>query len=362
MASRLNDLTLNILSAVIVSVIIATHARRDFLLLYFISYALYFAISFLLPGGGQLNAAIALSAVLYAVFEWTTEDLKKSTPTAYISQYEKVPIFEGSVEMKATGKKVFDTYDPKNATYRRLSISQNRMGGAQFSYSFWLNLAGGVGPDIVGSTLFMRGDSRKFSPKIMPQGSDVYENYFKEESGSGITIACPRVYFKSENILGIQVNTDKELLFEAEVGNEYANKSLRKNLISIFAKQWVLVTIVVEDNVPINDFENGVSIKTYFNDTLYGSSVAHGSLRLNNGQLHVLDSEHWPKDSRMSDLIYYNYALSNSEIRRLYNAGPDTTASDDMSARSSRSKDDKARFGDYNTLDIYNYNPLFKRF
>lgn len=361
MASRLNDLTLNILSSVIVSVIIATHARRDFLLLYFIAYALYFAISFFLPGGGQLNAAIALSAVLYAVFEWTTEDLIKATPTSFISQYEKVSIFEGSVLMKANSNKVFDTYDPQNPNYRRLSVSQNRMGGAQFSYSFWLNLGGGVGPEIVGSTLFMRGDNRRFSPKVKPRDGEVYENYFKEGDGRGVTIACPRVYFKSENILGIQVNTDRELVFEAEVGTEYANKSLRKNLISIFAKQWVLVTIVVEDNVPINDFENGVSIKTYFNDTLYGTSVSHGSLRLNNGRLHVLETDNWPQDSRMSDLVYYNYALSNSEIRRLYNAGPDTTESDDINARS-RKNDDKARFGDYNKVDIYNYNPAFATF
>lgn len=361
MVSQLNDLTLNILSAIIVSVIIATHARRDFLLLYFISYSLYFVISFFLPGGGQLNAAIAISAVLYALFEWTTEDLIKTTPSAFISQYEKVPIFEGTVVMNAATKKTFDTYDPQNATYRRLSVSQNRMGGAQFSYSFWLNFGSAVlDENVAGKTLFMRGDNRRFSPKVKPRGQEVYENYFKTEDGKDITIACPRVYFKSSNIIGIQVNTDTDLVFEAEVGSEYADKSLRKNLVSLFAKHWVLVTIVIEDNVPINDFENGISIKTYVNDTMYSSSVAHGSLRTNNGQFHLLDADSWPADSRMSDLIYYNYALDNGAIRRIYNAGPDTTASDDIDALSGRKNNDKAKYGDYNKLDIYNYDAFLK--
>jgi len=362
MVSQLNDLTLNILSSVIVCVIIATHARRDFVMLYFIAYAIYFAISFFLPGGGQLNSAIAVSAVLYALLEWTTEDLIKVTPGDFISQYEKVPIFEGSIVMNASNKKTFDTYDPQNTSYRRLSVSQNRMGGAQFSYSFWVNFGSGVvDEEIAGKTLFMRGDKRKFAPQVKPSGAGAFENYFKTANGKDITIACPRVYFKSDNTIGVQVNTDRELIFEAEVGSEYSNKALRKNLVSLFAKHWVLISIVVEDNVPINDFENGISIKTYVNDTLYGSSVSHGSLRVNNGPLHILDADTWPGDSRMSDLIYYNYALSDGEVRRLYNAGPDTAASDVMDAFAGR-RDDKARYGDYNKLDIHNYDASQTKF
>lgn len=363
MVSQLNDLTLNILSSVIVCVIIATHARRDFVMLYFVAYALYFAISFFLPGGGQLNAAIAISAVLYAVFEWTTEDLIKATPGAFISQYEKVPIFEGAVVMNASNKRTFDTYDPQNTSYRRLSVSQNRMGGAQFSYTFWLNFGSGVvDENIAGKTLFMRGDNRKFKPQVQFDGAGAFENYFKTGDGTDVTIACPRVYFKSENTLGVQVNTDRELVFEAEVGSEYSQKSLRKNLVSLFAKHWVLISVVVEDNVPISDFENGISIKTYVNDTLYGSSVSHGSLRLNNGQLHVLDADTWPADSRMSDLVYYNYALPDHEIRRIYNAGADTAASDHMDAFAGRKNDDKARYGDYNKMDMHNFDASLTTF
>ena len=167
----------------------------------------------------------------------------------------------------------------------------------------------------------MRGDKRKFAPQVKPSGAGAFENYFKTENGKDITIACPRVYFKSDNTIGIQVNTDRELIFEAEVGSEYSNKPLRKNLVSLFAKHWVLISIVVEDNVPINDFENGISIKTYVNDTLYGSSVSHGSLRVNNGPLHILDADTWPGDSRMSDLNYYNYALSDGEVREAIQRG-----------------------------------------
>eukprot|EP00873_Tetraselmis_striata_P026948 jgi/Tetstr1/447212/TSEL_034649.t1 len=356
MASPLNDLTLNILSSIIVSVIIATHARRDLIFLSFIVYAMYFTISFFVPGGGQLNAAIAISAVLYAVFAWTTADMVKTTPSSFVSQYEKVPIFEGSVVMNAHTHKVFDTYDPQNPNYRRLSVSQNRMGGAQFSYSFWVNFGGAIDSSIAGKTIFMRGDKRKYSPYIKAKGASSFQKYFQNVEGSDVTIACPRVYFKSENTLGIQVNTDRELLFEAEVGSAYSNHHARKNMLSLIPRHWALITVIVEDNVPINDFENGIAIKTYVNDTLYGTSVSQGSLRMNNGALHILGGDQWPADSRMSDLIYYNYALSDSEVRRIFNAGPDTSVSDSMNALGGRKRNDKLQVGDYNKMDIHNYN------
>lgn len=356
MASQLNDLTLNILSSIIVSVIIATHARRDLIFMAFIVYSLYFVISFFVPGGGQLNAAIAMSAVLYAVFAWTTADMIQTTPSTFVSQYEKVPIFEGSIVMNAHTNRIFNTYDPQNPTYRRLSVSQNRMGGAQYSYSFWVNFGGAIDSNIAGKTIFMRGDKRKFTPYIKRKDNSSFQKYFQNTDGSDITIACPRVYFKSENTLGIQVNTDRELIFEAEVGNQYSNKALRKNMLSLIPRHWALITIIVEDNVPINDFENGIVIKTYVNDTLYGTSVSEGSLRMNNGPFHILGGDQWPADSRMSDLIYYNYALSDSEVRSIFNAGPNTTASDDMNALAGRKRDDTLRVGDYNKMDIHNYN------
>lgn len=356
MASQLNDLTLNVLSSIIVSVIIATHARRDLIFLAFIVYALYFTISFFVPGGGQLNAAIAMSAVLYALFAWTTADMIQATPSSFVSQYEKVPIFEGTIVMNAHTQRAFDTYDPQNPSYRRLSVSQNRMGGAQFSYSFWVNFGGAIDSNIAGKTIFMRGDKRKYSPTIKKNNNSSFQKYFQNTEGSDITIACPRVYFKSDNTLGIQVNTDKELVFEAQVGNDFSNKGLRKNILSLIPRHWALITIVVEDNVPINDFENGIAIKTYVNDTLYGTSVSEGSLRMNNGPFHILGGEEWPAESRMSDLFYYNYALSDSEVRGIFNSGPNTSASDDLNILAGRPRDDKLRLGDYNKMDINNYN------
>jgi hypothetical protein len=361
MASALNDLTLNILAAIIVSVIIATNTRRDYIVLAFIIYSVFLVISFFVPGGGQLNAAIAVSAILYALFSWTTEDLIKAKPTDFVSQFERVPIFEGYVLLNETQNKIFDTYNPKDPLYRRLSLSQNRMGGAQFSYSFWIQLGGAMDLSLSGRTIFVRGDNRKFRPQIKRDETPNFVPYFVNASGD-ITIACPRIYFKTHNSIGVQVNTDKELLFETEVGNNYMDSEVRKNALSLIPGTWAMITLVVEDNFPINDFENGVAIKVFLNDTMYSTATVEGSLRPNTGPIHFLPSDSssntptWPAKSKISDLIYYNYALNENEVKRIYYRGPNKTASKDLDSTSSRKNNDTLMLGDVNKLDITNYS------
>lgn len=363
MASALNDLTLNILSAIIVSVIIAANTRRDYIVLAFIIYSVYLVISFFVPGGGQLNAAVAVSAVIYALLSWTTEDLIKVKPTDFVSQFERVPIFEGYVLLNENANKTFDTYNPNDPLYRRLSLSQNRMGGAQFSYSLWIQLGGAMDATLAGRTIFVRGDNRKFKPQIRRDETPSFTPYFTSNSGD-VTIACPRIYFKSHNSIGVQVNTDKELLFETVVGNNSMEGEVRKNALSLLPGTWALITVVVEDNFPINDFENGVAVKVFLNDTMYSTATIEGSLRPNTGPLHFLPSNEtdtkdtvaWAAKSKISDFIYYNYALNENEVKRLYYRGPNTTASTDLESTTTRKAHDKLSLGDVNKLDIANYN------
>lgn len=361
MVSQLNNLTLNVLSAITVSVVIATKVRRDFIFIAFLTYAVYLGISALVPDGGQLNAAIALCSLLYVLFDWTTEDLVKVKPDDFVSQYEKVPVFDGYVIMNASNNKTLDTYDPQNPLYRRLSLSQNRMGGAQYTYTFWVNFSGAIDQNIAGKTLFMRGDKRKFKPFRKDARDSAYAPYFEgTPSNTDFTIVGPRVYFKSPTVLGVQVNTDTELVFETEVGNQFADKSLRRNALSLVPGNWAMFAIVVEDNVPIDDFANGVAVTVYINDVRYAKGSTPGSLRPNAGPLHVLLGDAWPANSKMSDLHYYNYALSDHEVHRIYAAGPNTKASDDLDS-SARKRDDTLRLGVNNKLDNYNYDPQLKQ-
>lgn len=321
-----------------------------------ILYGMFFAVAFFVPGGGQINTAFATCAVVWAILTYTTSDLIEKTPGGPISQWERVPIFEGYIIMNAHVKARFDTYDPMNHSYRRLVPSMNRMGGSQFSYSFWLNFGGALDDSITGKTLFLRGDKRLYAPTVRGPDDLAFERYFKDApEGRDITVACPRVYFKAANMLGVQINTDRDLIFEAEVGTPYANQELRQNLLSLIPRHWALITIVFEDNIPINDFENGVAIKTYVNDLLYDTSVAPGAMRQNNGPFHVLMAEQWPPESRMSDLIYYNYALSDNDVRKLYNKGPNTNPSDDMPNDTAMDDNDKLILSPYNKVDKTNY-------
>lgn len=351
MAVTINDVTLNILSAIIVSVIIATHVRRDMIVAAFIMYTILFIITFFVPGGGQLNAGGAMASIVFALLSWTTEDMITTTTSMEISQYEKVPIVEGYLVINAQTNLKFDTYDPLHTKYRRLSLSQNRVGGLQYTYVFWLNTK--INTNLVGKTILHRGDGRKFAPQVKYPDATAFENMFSNTRD--ITIAGPRIYFKEETILGVQLNTDNQLLVDFEIGNKYKDLANQKNILNIISNKWVMISVIIEDNVAINEFENGISVKVYINDYLYDVKQATGSVRPNEGPLHLLTSqtsnEVWPADSRIADVSYFNYALSDAHVRRLFNKGFTNKAS---SLSDRKKNNDTLELGPYNKLDYSN--------
>jgi hypothetical protein len=85
-----------------------------------------------------------------------------------------------------------------------------------------------------------------------------------------------------------------------------------------------MYTFVFEDNVQINDFENGIQIKFFLNDTLYQIETVKSALKQNFGDLFVLPDSTGVgiKSARMSDLSYYNYALNPNQISQRFNKGP----------------------------------------
>lgn len=354
------DATLNVAAGVMSAVLIATVVREDWIRFTAIAYAVLFVILFLVPDGGQVNVGIAMGFLAYAALGAVGMD--KDLPGGLVKQRERVPIFEGVITAKSNIGKTYNTFDPTATNYRRLPRSINRMGGAQFSYSFWLMFERGVADgDVAGKTILLKGDRAHFQPRVsgpddpaVPAG-----NYFDAPGGMDYTIACPRISFLTANSIAVDINTDRELRHRFVVGSDEEAVDMRKNALSLVPGHFALLTFVFEDNVGVDSFERGIRMKFYLNARLYHTSVAPGALRQNDGPLHLfLDAEPSGNEGldncRVADLTYYNFALEDRDVSAMYGRG--FTNSEFRDNRSIYSKDTRLHLGARNRLDLTNYD------
>ncbi|AUF82176.1 putative concanavalin A-like lectin/glucanase domain-containing protein [Tetraselmis virus 1] len=352
--SSVVNITLNIAAGVMVAIMLATSVREDLVRFFALGYAVFFVLSLIIQDGGQVNVAIALGLFAHAFLSWISKD--NDNPNSLIKQRETVKVFTGIMTAQAQVGTAYNTYDPTSSTYKRLPRSINRMGGAQFSYSFWLMFEQSINDDDVrNKTLFMRGDSHHYSPMVsQSDNKDLpVDKYF--EKGSDYTIACPRVSFLTANKMAIDINTDRELRHRFVVGSSDPSLALRKNALSLIPGHFVLFTVVLEDNVGIDSFEKGVRCKVYINDQLYHTGTTSGSLRENNGPLHLFLDE-TPEGTtsiphcKMADLTYYNFALEDKDVASVYSQG--FNDSNYMEYSTVYNKDKKLKMSAYNKLDI----------
>ena len=112
------------------------------------------------------------------------------------------------------------------------------------------------------------------------------------------------------------------------------------------------MTIVFEDNIPINDFENGILVRVYLNDTLYQIEKIASTLRQNRGDLELFP-DGAIHNCKIANMKYYNYALSDAEIKNDTSSRPDI----EKTASSTTKKNDQHQSFDTvakNHLDVYN--------
>lgn len=351
--------TLNVAAGVMFSILLFTSVRPDLFKLVGITYAVLFVIAFFIEGGGQINAGITMGFVAYALLDMVGTD--NDLPDSIVKQREKVEIFKGVMNGKANIGKTYNTYDPLSPSYKRLSKSINRMGGAQFSYSFWITFDKAVSDaEVAGKTIFMRGDNVLYTPKVsLAKDPELpADNYFKNVED--YVIACPRVSFVSSNQIAVDINTDRDLRSRFLIGNDDGSEEMQKNILSLIPGHFALMTFVFEDNVGIDSFEKGVRMKFYFNDHLYYTGTTPGALKQNTAPIHLfLDPDPSGKTGidglKIADFTYYNYALSDSNVAATYSKG--FTNKPFIETDSLYNKDVRLHTAFYNDLDYKaNYN------
>lgn len=260
----------------------------------------------------------------------------------------KTAIVPGYVESSQIAHASYNTMKPFAANYLPLNPSSNIKGGAQFSYSLWIYV--GQPNSALNKPIFLRGDANKYTFNI----TDKHAN--QTWSATDQVAFCPILEFGANPMeFKVRFNTNNNMNETLSiVQTPDPNSIYRKNLLSLFQARWFLITVVFEDNTPINDFENGLNVKFYINDILYESGTYAAMLKQNQGNLYLFPNGS-VNQCKVSQLEYFNYAQGLGEIQAKYKAGPDTQpAALPTTGGIGGSVAGPLQLSEYNVLDIYN--------
>jgi hypothetical protein len=262
-----------------------------------------------------------------------------------VNKKREVAVIDGYAQSSQLAGTVYTTIQPYAHNYQPLHPSSNIKGGAQFTYSFWMKVD--QPRSALNKVIFIRGDKKNtYTYKTTDR-----KNGNIQTVTTDYATFCPMVSFgASEGEFVVDFNTVhkiKETMHISKLKSD--NNVYRKNLMSLMTSKWFLMTIVFEDNIPINDFENGLRVDMYINEILYQSGTWPTMMKQNTGDLFFFP-ETSVNGCAISDFRYYNYALAMPQIQSRSRQGP----SSKPISSTTKSFSNPMVLSDYNKLDIYN--------
>lgn len=189
-----------------------------------------------------------------------------------------------------SGKKTRIVYqDPESDNSIPIVRSRDEKGGIEFSYSLWLNVNDWINYKTgLWKHVFHKGSS----------SSD--PNAFEQTNNTNSLIASPGLWFhKDTNSLRIYLNTFHNMNEYIDVDNIPANK-------------WFHLSIIVRET-SLNLYVNGYLKQKYTLSSLPRQNFGNVYFGLNGGF-----------DGFISNVRYYDYALSSAEINGAINNMPST--------------------------------------
>jgi hypothetical protein len=260
---------------------------------------------------------------------------------------KEVTILDGYADSSALSIISFNTVLPFVPHYMPIRPSVNFKGGAQFTYSTWLNISNPDDTSLLNKCIFLRGDKKKYN-------YDVRDNVTGEKRKLlDYFTYCPMVSFGNNKLdFVVKFNTNNKLdetMYAQRIESD--NSVYRKNILSIIQTNWIMLTVIFEDNIPLNDFENGVRVQLYLNDLLYETKYYKGMLKQNTGNLYFFP-EGALNGVRLANMMYFNHAISSNDVKQLYYKKPgNKTASTIIK---STQKMPLVNVSAGNILDLYN--------
>lgn len=309
----------------------------------------------------QIIIGVIIVIVLYAVSMAVLRmDEAVQDSVSGVMRKQKRMLLDGYVDSSVVSEHSWNTVNQGAPNYVHLSRSFNRKGGAQFTYSFWLKMRNTDPTNIRGRTLMLRGDPRAYTWTKETKVPGSTNKSVARQTMHGVMIKGPRIRFGDTfDSLVVEFNTvanpDEQFVItpRQEFGHgdaaTEADPSHRYNFIKLSQKRWTLYTFTFEDNVAINDFEDGVVVRFYINDELYNSYRTRGTLKQNNGNLYALPGPQPIPGANIGNLTYYNYAIGPQEVAGIFKAGPPKHA-----ASLGQAGSEPVYVSEYNKLDVYN--------
>lgn len=338
----------------------------------------------------QVVVGLVIVMCIYALSLWIIQrDQLVSDVNTLREPRMHVKVLDGYSTGHSLANRSWSTINQDSANFVSLKRSFNRRGGAQFSYSFWMQISNTTDENIGTRTILLRGDNTMYKWARQTSSSSSFPNVDSMThtyTFSDVLVKCPRIRFGgSYGTFVVELNTladpDAKVLITSNSAPTFDNKlvpmdqaerdpSLRYNALSLTRGRWAMYTFTFEDHVAINDFEDGIIVRFYLNDTLYHSQALRSSLRQNYGDLYLMPTISAPKgnsymstvasieknesnvmNGTLGNLSYFNYALSIQDVTSLYRNGPPTYPSRDMMSGASSQP---LYLSEYNRLDVYN--------
>lgn len=306
----------------------------------------------------QVVAGIVLTYVIYVISLFTIRSDKFATQElASIDGKQKVTVFDGTLTSSETAMKSsnnnYNTTIPFLHNYLPITPSSNAKGGSQFSYAFWLYV--GKPQRALNKAIFLKGDKKPYTYKIEQHS---YNHLTNNTTTSTIdtrnekAIVCPMFSMGGENMeFELTFNTMHNIKEKMVIRRIQSEDSLKRhNMHGLFPKSWFHITIVFEDNVSINDFQKGLLVRFYLNNSMYQMETYNTTLKQNRGNLSVFPDGSI-EDLKIADFTYYNYAITEKEIGQRVAQKPDP-----MKSASSSKENIRYGFetGPRNEFDEYN--------
>ena len=214
-----------------------------------------------------------------------------------------VVLRNGSCQFSSS-KTVINTSNPDNNGYIWLPDSNNLKGGAQFSYTFWIDLK--ANSTLMDKIVFMRGSLKK----------DIDDSYITK---------CPLVKITNNQNpdeypkFGIEFNTMNKMNNSISL-DEDVFKMIQS---AASGSRWFLITMTFQDYVDFKNSEHGIQCQIMVNDNLVKTVVfKDDALKLNHGDVIITpDDDDIDSFSSYADLTYHNYALNIFEVQSIFTAG-----------------------------------------
>ena len=308
----------------------------------------------------QVVVGLIIVYLVYRTSLWISKQDKMVIDQRYDKNVkQQLAIINGYALSSMLSNRAWTTMNPYASNYAPIMKSFNRRGGAQFTYSFWMQLEDTDPSNVAHRDILLRGDIREYSYTEKVVKHDIaLSTVTRQQERKGVLVKMPKISFgHNAETLVVEFNTLHNMNERFTITSNQAahgENTVRKNLMKLGSNRWTMYTFTFQDNVAINDFEDGIIVSFYVNDVLYGTKKIASTLKLNNGNLYIMPSAGAApiRGAKIGHVKYFNYALSNAMVSNLFKEGHPKFLAKDVMGREGAG--DPLYLSEYNRLDVYN--------